>query len=104
MVMAKTAGLAGLGIAIGGLAAASMLLAEQPPPVEEILKKVAESQEQAQLAREKIVYTQFVHASYCALMARWRAKRSALMRLLPRGRDLTGSSRSSRVGTNGAAK
>lgn len=54
MVMAKTTGLAGLGIAIGGLAAISMLLAEQPPPVEEILKKVAESQEHAQLAREKM--------------------------------------------------
>jgi hypothetical protein len=38
------------------------LLAANVPPVEEILKKIAESQEAAQSAREKIVYTQFVHA------------------------------------------
>ena len=49
-------------LSMGGLAALSVLWAQQPPPVEEILKKVAESQEQAQQAREKIVYTQYVHA------------------------------------------
>jgi len=38
------------------------LLAANVPPTEEILKKIAESQEAAQAAREKIVYTQYVHA------------------------------------------
>ena len=36
--------------------------AAEPPTLETILAKVAESQEQSQQAREKIVYTQFVHA------------------------------------------
>jgi len=48
---------------IGGWAAIAMLLAEQqPPPLEDILKKIAGSQEAAQASRGKIVYTQFVHA------------------------------------------
>ena len=43
--------------AIGAIAAAA-----ETPTVEAILTKVAESQELSQQAREKIVYTQFVHA------------------------------------------
>lgn len=47
-------------------AAAALLLssnaASDPPSVEEILKKVAESQSSAQAARARVVYTQYVHA------------------------------------------
>jgi hypothetical protein len=50
-------------VAMAGLTIASVLAAaEQPPPLDEMLKKIAESQESAQEARQKIVYTQFVHA------------------------------------------
>jgi hypothetical protein len=45
-----------------GCLAMLCLLASNVPPVEEILKKIAESQEQGQAGREKIVYTQYVHA------------------------------------------
>lgn len=46
---------------LGCLALLCMMPVE-PPPLEEMLAKIAESQETAQAAREKIVYTQFVHA------------------------------------------
>ncbi len=51
-------------VPIAGLVAASFLAAEQrqPPPMAEILQKIAESQDTGQAARERIVYTQFVHA------------------------------------------
>lgn len=44
------------------LPALLLLAAANVPPVDEILQKIAESQEAGQAAREKIVYTQFVHA------------------------------------------
>ncbi len=47
-------------LAISALSA--IAAAAETPTVEAILAKVAESQEQSQQAREKIVYTQFVHA------------------------------------------
>ncbi len=47
-------------LAIAALSA--IAAAAETPTVEAILAKVAESQEQSQQAREKIVYTQFVHA------------------------------------------
>jgi hypothetical protein len=49
--------LVSLAAAVAALAAAS-----EPPAVDAMLARIAESQEQSQQAREKIVYTQFVHA------------------------------------------
>ncbi len=46
-----------------GFAAIGFMSAErQAPAIEEILKKIAESQETSQQARQQIVYTQYVHA------------------------------------------
>ncbi len=43
-------------------ALSAIAAAAEPPTLEAILAKVAQSQEQSQQAREKVVYTQFVHA------------------------------------------